>query len=105
MNGSPKVIHRDILRVMDLQSRDWLLDAEMAIKATYLNVRLIEMNVFARVRERGMSHVEVVACWTFIRKLLAFRFGRSLASWRREHGAERDARPASGERTTPSKQL
>ncbi len=83
VNGSPKIIHRDVLGEMCLESRDWLLDPEMLIKAQYLGIRVIEMNVFARMRERGSSNVTAVTAWEFVRRLLGFRLGSSFAGWRR----------------------
>lgn len=99
VNGSPKMMHASVIRAMDLKSKDWLLDAEMMIKAQAMGLKVIEMNVFARMREHGMSKVEAVTVWTFVRKLLRFRFGSGMAAWRREwkeHAARRAGAP--GER-------
>lgn len=84
VNGSPKMMHASVIRAMDLRSKDWLLDPEMMIKAQIMGLRIIEMNVFARMREHGMSKVEASTVWTFVRRLLGFRFGREMAEWRRE---------------------
>ncbi len=85
VNGSPKIMHRDVLRAMQLESKDWLLDPEMLIKAHYMGVRLIEMNVFARMREHGSSHVDAGTAWEFVRRLIGFRLGKSFANWRRDN--------------------
>jgi glycosyltransferase involved in cell wall biosynthesis len=85
INGSPKIIHRDVLDVMDLQSRQWFLDPEMMVKAHYLGVRVLEMNVFARMRSNGLSHVRARTCVEFFTNLLRFKFGHALARWRRTH--------------------
>lgn len=90
VNGSPKIVHRDVLEAMQLESKDWLLDPEILIKAHYLGVRLIEMNVFARMREHGSSHVRPATAWEFIHRLIGFRVGREFAAWRR--GASERAR-------------
>jgi len=87
VNGSPKIVHRDVLRRMQLESRDWLLDPEMLIKASYLGIRVLEMNVFARMREHGTSHVRAATAFEFVRRLLAFKFG-GLAAWRRSLGKD-----------------
>ena len=84
VNGSPKILHRDVIAAMKLESKDWLLDPEIMIKAGDMNIAIIEMNSFARMREHGASHVQVTTIWSFISKLLAFRFGRKLKDWRRE---------------------
>jgi glycosyltransferase involved in cell wall biosynthesis len=87
VNGSPKIIHRDVLRRLDLKSKQWFLDPELMVKAHYLGVRVLEMNVFARMRGNGLSHVRASTCWEFFTKLIAFRFGRTLARWRKSHEA------------------
>jgi dolichol-phosphate mannosyltransferase len=85
VNGSPKILHRDVLSRMELESKDWLLDPEIMIKASYLGISTIEMNVFARMREHGESHVDAASIWAFISTLLAFKFGARLKSWREAH--------------------
>jgi glycosyltransferase involved in cell wall biosynthesis len=84
VNGSPKILHRDVLVAMKLESRDWLLDPEIMIKAGYMGIGVIEMNVFSRMREHGQSHVQVTTVWMFISVLLSFRFGSKLKNWRRD---------------------
>jgi polyisoprenyl-phosphate glycosyltransferase len=83
VNGTPKIVHRDVLRRLDLRSRRWFLDPELMIKAHYLGVRVIEMNVFARMRSHGLSHVRATTCWEFFSTLLGYRFGSELARWRK----------------------
>jgi glycosyltransferase involved in cell wall biosynthesis len=85
VNGSPKILHRDVIQAMDLQSKRWFLDPEIMVKAHYLDVRVLEMNVFARMRSNGLSHVRPNTCVEFLAGLLRFRFGRYLAEWRRTH--------------------
>ena len=64
-----------------------VVDPELMVKAHYMGVRVLEMNVFARMRGSGLSHVRVSTCWGFFWNLLAFRFGRELSEWRRNvHG-------------------
>jgi glycosyltransferase involved in cell wall biosynthesis len=83
VNGLPKIIHRDVVAAMQLQSRNWFLDPEIMIKAHYLGVRVLEMNVFARMRSNGLSHVRPSACVEFLVNLLRFKFGGALSEWRR----------------------
>ena len=87
VNGSPKLLHRDIIRLMQLESHDWLLDPEIMVKAHYMGVRVIEMNVFSRMREHGESHVRPTTIWVFLKTLLEFRFGNRLTLWRRNFEA------------------
>lgn len=83
VNGSPKIVHRTVLDEMDLQSRQWFLDPEMMIKARYMGVRVLETNVFARMRGNGLSHVRASTCWEFFRDLLSYRFGSRIRGWKR----------------------
>lgn len=85
INGSPKMIHRDVLAVMDCKEKQWFLDPEMMIKAHHLGVRVLEMNVFARMRSNGLSHVRGSTCIEFLKKLLSYRFGGALSEWKRTH--------------------
>jgi len=84
INGSPKMIHRGVLDQLDLQSKQWFLDPEIMVKAHYLGVRVLEMNVFARMRGNGLSHVRSSTCVEFFVNLLRFKFGGGLSRWRRE---------------------
>jgi len=83
VNGSPKILHREVLRRLDLQSKRWFLDPELMIKAHYLGVRVLEMNVFARMRGAGLSHVRASTCVEFFTNLISYRFGSALSEWRK----------------------
>jgi glycosyltransferase involved in cell wall biosynthesis len=84
VNGSPKLLRREILHTMRLREKQWFLDPELMIKARYLGLRILEVNVFARLRGTGLSHVRPSTCWEFLRDLLRYRFFGVLAAWRRE---------------------
>lgn len=83
VNGSPKILPRDELMAMRLESKGWLLDPELMIKAHYMNLRVLELNVFARMRGAGVSHVRASTCWEFISTLLGARFS---GRWRPRPG-------------------
>jgi hypothetical protein len=83
VNGLPKILHRDLLARLDLCSQRWFLDPEIMIKARYLGVRVLEMNVFARMRSNGLSHVRASTCLEFLRHLVLWRLGGELGRWRR----------------------
>lgn len=85
VNGSPKLMHREVFEAMKLESKDWLLDPEIMIKAGYMGIPIIEMNAFARMREHGESHVQVTTIWMFISTLLRFKFGNKLKNWRKAY--------------------
>lgn len=87
VNGSPKILPRKVLDLMKLESKRWFLDPELMIKAHRLGVRCLEVNVFARMRSNGLSHVRPAACWEFFRILLHYRFGGALSAWKAEIAA------------------
>jgi len=75
INGNPKVLPREYLERMNLQSKDWFLDAEVMIKAKRLGLPVYEMNVIAQMRRGGKSNVRGSTIREFIRNLLKYRFG------------------------------
>jgi hypothetical protein len=84
---------------MQLTSRQWFLDPEIMIKAHYLGVRVLEYNVFARMRGSGLSHVRASTCWEFLTALLRYRFSGELSRWRAALG--KPAAPVAGGTTRP----
>lgn len=76
INGSPKILPRHALLGMDLKSKGWLLDPEIMIKAHYMGLRVLEFNVFGRMRGNGISHVRMGTVREFVRFLLLFRFSK-----------------------------
>ena len=82
VNGSPKILHRDTVRAMELKSGDWLLDPEIVIKAHLMGLPTLELNTFARMREHGASHVKAGTAWEFFHRLLGYRLGQELSAWR-----------------------
>jgi glycosyltransferase involved in cell wall biosynthesis len=92
-NGSPKLLRRDALLAMRLESRRWFLDPELMIKAHYMGLKVMEVNVFARMRGTGLSHVRPSTMWEFFAELLRYRFTGLIPRWRREY----EHRLASGE--------
>jgi len=75
INGNPKIMPREFLERMNLESKDWFLDAEVMIKAKRLGLEVLEFNVMAQMREGGKSNVRPGTCWEFVVNLLRYRFG------------------------------
>jgi hypothetical protein len=82
INGCPRLMPIEALSAMELSSANWLIDPEILIKAYYMGLRVVEFNVFARARGRGISHVRASTCWEFFTYLLRFRFSGALRAWR-----------------------
>lgn len=87
VNGSPKILPTRVIGPMELESKGWLLDPEIVIKAHTMGLRILEFNVFSRLRTNGTSHVHLATCWEFLRTLLSFRFSGKLSRWRHNVGA------------------
>lgn len=92
VNGVPKILPRDVLLDMQLRSKNWLLDPEIMVKASHLNLRVLEFNVFARMRGGGLSHVRAQTCWEFLTNLLRMRFSGDLERWASQLTAAKRAR-------------
>jgi glycosyltransferase involved in cell wall biosynthesis len=90
INGSPKIMPREAFAVMGLRSKGWFLDPEIMIKSHALGMRVIEFNVFARLRGAGISHIKPDTCWEFFRYLLRYRFR---SQWKRDLVRDRSAAP------------
>jgi glycosyltransferase involved in cell wall biosynthesis len=82
INGSPKILPSYIITAMNLENKGWLLDPEIMIKAHYMGVRVLEFNVFARMRGSGVSHVGLGAIWEFFRTLIYYRFSLKMYFWK-----------------------
>jgi len=81
INGLPKIMPREAMLAMGLKTKGWFLDPEIMIKSHALGMRVIEFNVFARMRGAGVSHVKPGTCWEFFLNLAKYRFG---GKWKRE---------------------
>lgn len=82
VNGQPRICSRELLQEMQLTSKNWFIDPEMLIKSHYMGVRIFEVNVFARMRGNGLSHVRAMTVWEFFASLLRYRFSGELTQWR-----------------------
>lgn len=83
VNGTPKILPREVVQAMDLRSTGWFLDPEIMIKAHTMGIRVLEFNSFARLRGSGVSHVRSSTCWEFLRNLLHYRFSDEIPCWRK----------------------
>ena len=75
INAIPKILPREYINRMNLQSRDWFIDAEVMIKAKRMGLDVFELNVFAQMRPEGTSNVRAATCWEFLVNLFKHRFG------------------------------
>ena len=105
VNGNPRILPRDVLDGMRLESTNWFIDPEMLIKAKAMGVRVLELNVFARMRGNGLSHVRAITCWEFFRYLILFRIRgvpHDVRNWRAVAASEAGAVPDGRTRRVPA---
>jgi glycosyltransferase involved in cell wall biosynthesis len=100
INGSPKVLRRDHLEAMQLESKGWFLDPEIMIKAHMMGLTVLEFSVFSRMRGSGMSHVQPSTCTEFLANLLRYRFSRKLRNWKPDLGKSVDGKQNADELDT-----
>ncbi len=81
LNGSPKIMSRDSMIAMQLQSPDWFLDPEVMIKSKRLGLAIVEIDVEGKLRQGGSSNVRWTTCFEFLRNILRYRFGSPLRGW------------------------
>jgi hypothetical protein len=84
VNGSPRIMPREILPMMELTSSDWFLEAEIMLKVPYLRLMVIEIDVPGHLRKGGRSNVGWRTIFEFIRNILAYRTGGPWREWRRK---------------------
>jgi glycosyltransferase involved in cell wall biosynthesis len=77
LNANPKILPREYIERMNLQSKDWFLDPEVMIKAKRMGLEIFEINVFSQMRpEHGVTKPRPSTCWEFIKNLFHHRFGK-----------------------------
>lgn len=82
VNAVPKLLPREMLADLKLESPGWALDPEMMVKAHYLKVPVVELNIMARQRGGGQSHVKPETALELFRSLLALRFSSGIRRWK-----------------------
>ncbi len=83
VNGNPKIMPAEILRIMELSSRDWFLEAEIMLKARHLRLMVYEIDVPGFPRAGGRSSVRMATVLEFVRNILAYRLGGISLAWRK----------------------
>jgi hypothetical protein len=84
INGNPKILPAEALGLMDLTSTDWFLDAEVMLKAQYLRMMVMEIDVPGYLRQGGSSSVGIRTVLEFFRNIVRYRFGGPWRQWRKQ---------------------
>jgi dolichol-phosphate mannosyltransferase len=83
VNGNPKIMPAEIVRLMELTSEDWFLEAEIMLKAHYLKMMVIEIDVPGYLRKSGRSNVRFGTVLEFVRNIVSYRWGGPWRQWRK----------------------
>lgn len=76
VNSNPKILLRSKYELMNLQSDDWFIDAEMMIKAKEMGLKLAEVPMRFLVLKNRPSFVNAGAILEFIRNMTRYKFSR-----------------------------
>ncbi len=74
VNGSPKIMRREVYQQIQPGSRDWFIDAEILLGCRKRRYRVVDVPVTFRPREKGSSHVRVSTALEFLLNLFLYRF-------------------------------
>ncbi|MFQ5672002.1 MAG: glycosyltransferase family 2 protein [Nitrospinales bacterium] len=84
LNGTPKFFKRSYLDILDIQSKDWFIDAEIIIKLESLGVKIDEIPVAFHARKGGSSHVKIVTtCVQFLKNAYRMKTGKDFLEWKK----------------------
>ncbi len=89
VNSKPKIIRRSKYELLQLESNDWFIDAEIMIRAHEAGLTIGELPVHFVANETRSSFVKPMAIFEFVSNL--FKFYGS----RRKRASMRDAQPES----------
>ncbi len=84
VNGSPKILKREFMSKISPTAKDWFIDAEIMIKAKYLNLKVGEVPVGFLGREKGRSHVDFITIWEFAKNIFRYRLGGGMNEWKQK---------------------
>lgn len=73
VNGPPKILKNAVYKKLNISSKDWFIDAEMLIKAESMGLKIGEVPVEFRKRERGKSKVKITTIYEFLRNIIRYR--------------------------------
>ncbi|TSC79473.1 MAG: glycosyl transferase family protein [Parcubacteria group bacterium Gr01-1014_29] len=77
IDGPPKIMKREFVQKLALESRDFFIDSEIMIKAKYMKSSVAEVEVDWRTRERGTPHIGSALFKTslqYFKNLIRWRF-------------------------------
>lgn len=85
INGTPKIIARDLLDQLELSSGDWFIDFELMLKLQWLGAPVLEVPTEYLARRGGSSKVRLRDAWEFVRNMASVRWGGRFGTWQAAH--------------------
>lgn len=76
VNGTPKIFLRQVFDGLQLEQKDWFIDAEFILKARAKGIDILEVPVTFLPRAGGKSKVDLGALREFLKNMWKFRFQR-----------------------------
>ena len=73
VNGTPKIFRREVYERLQLERKDWFIDAEFILKARSMGIEILEVPVTFLPRAGGASKVDFGAIVEFLKNMWAFR--------------------------------
>ena len=73
VNGCPKIIKRDEIKSLNLESKDWFLDSEIMIKAKRKKYKIVEIPAEYKKRIGGKSKVKSYVIFEFLKNMIKFK--------------------------------
>ncbi len=83
VNAKPVIFRREWFERLELSSRDWFIDAELMLKASYLGLRIREVGMIFHRRPAGRSSVNIAAVFEFINNIARYALGGELSRWKK----------------------
>lgn len=73
INGHPLVLAKDVFHSLAIQSKNFMINLEILVKAKQRNLKIIQVPIPYHQRAGGRSHVRLATAWLFFKQLIALR--------------------------------
>ena len=74
INAKPKIMRQSCVRDLNLDSKDWFIDAELMLKAQANNLLIEEVEIEFLPRKQGASKVKLSTLFEFTRNIARYYF-------------------------------
>lgn len=77
LNAKPKIMKKKIFDKLNLESRDWFIDAEIMIKALKNKYNIVYEKTTYNSKSKASSNIRFSTIFEFLKNLVKYRFKRS----------------------------